>query len=403
MRDDRNINGPMKTVLTQTPRNTGRPSVNTSLPQRKFYRSRRSDSTPTEPSIDGRFFESTNYEAVFASVRPTAGSASWIRRNSVQPNNPLFFTDCKFEWEGISDDSLWRYGLNTTLLTPNVPASVISRARNSCLEKIRNTDLNFAVSAGEIRESVGTITSLLGDAVKLLRSIRHPIRSLSGVSVGSAKEIGTAASREYLRYMYGIRPIMSDIYGVSEGIQNGFVDLPLCEAVAKVRDESFSPEAWSGNKSPKVWLTGKAVRGCKVAVVFGVSNPTRYQLWRYGLTNPLALAWELTTLSFVIDWFTGIGNFLAGLQAPMGLVYKWGYETLYLENDLVLQEAIYENRFKTYLTIPVLEGVASTYYRTRAMKRTAGVGFPVPLPFFELKLNLSRALSLIALLTTRLG
>ena len=46
-------------------------------------------------------------------------------------------------------------------------------------------------------------------------------------------------------------------------------------------------------------------------------------------------AWELTTLSFVIDWFLPIGNFLAGLTAPLGTTFARGFVDKVFEADIM--------------------------------------------------------------------
>ena len=55
-----------------------------------------------------------------------------------------------------------------------------------------------------------------------------------------------------------------------------------------------------------------------------------FENWRAGLTLRPTLAWELTTLSFVVDYFLQIGNFLAALEASYlnnGITFLHGYET----------------------------------------------------------------------------
>jgi hypothetical protein len=201
--------------------------------------------------------------------------------------------------------------------------------------------------------------------------------------------------------MYGIKPIMSDAYAIAAGLENGFFDAPICVARSRILNPSFGPSTVPGTLPGKVWFTGTAKQGCIVEAQFSLENPTLYQLWRYGVTNPLSLAWELTTLSFVVDWFTGIGNWLSALQQPLGLKYLHGYETTFTELRLTRHENYYRSRISPTLTYPTEEGIGTSRIRTDCMRRTAGLGFPVPLPYFRVELNLSQVLSLIALLTAR--
>jgi len=127
-----------------------------------------------------------------------------------------------------------------------------------------------------------------------------------------------------------------------------------------------------------------------------VTDPTIYQLNRYGVANPLSLLWELTTLSFVVDWFTGIGDFLDSLTASFGLSYLWGYETRYVRGQFTVLHDM--------LTPPQYPISGDRYARCpvtlTSMRRYANPGFLPPPIYFRVDLNLNRVLSSIALLTT---
>lgn len=45
---------------------------------------------------------------------------------------------------------------------------------------------------------------------------------------------------------------------------------------------------------------------------------------RFGLTNPLEVAWELLPYSFVVDWFVPIGDYLSALDAPLRFKHRGG-------------------------------------------------------------------------------
>jgi hypothetical protein len=46
-----------------------------------------------------------------------------------------------------------------------------------------------------------------------------------------------------------------------------------------------------------------------------------------GLLNPATVAWELVPYSFIADWFVPVGDYLTGLTADCGLVFKGGSVT----------------------------------------------------------------------------
>lgn len=53
---------------------------------------------------------------------------------------------------------------------------------------------------------------------------------------------------------------------------------------------------------------------------------------RFGLLNPLSVAWELMPLSFVADWFLPIGSYLSGFDANLRFDVTSGYFGYKLES-----------------------------------------------------------------------
>jgi hypothetical protein len=55
-----------------------------------------------------------------------------------------------------------------------------------------------------------------------------------------------------------------------------------------------------------------------IRVQYKISDEFKSGLQKLGAMNPFALAWELMSYSFVVDWFTGMGDFLNSLDAYAG-------------------------------------------------------------------------------------
>lgn len=64
--------------------------------------------------------------------------------------------------------------------------------------------------------------------------------------------------------------------------------------------------------------------GAFVHLTYSLDEPVQQTLSQLGITNPLEIAWELTTLSFVVDWFLPIGNYLGALDAARGYSFIAG-------------------------------------------------------------------------------
>lgn len=349
---------------------------------RNSVRSSRSDPVSTSPLPDGSYGRPTTYEAIFGFTSSGPGECEF--QEGLGSTNPLYRT-WTHKWTGGSDWNTITHGCDAYGV-PAVPTVVISRARSAAIDAVRSNNLNLAVSIGEIRSTVRTIGSLLNDVANIVKRFRTLTPR--------------AIAREWLRYQYGIKPLMSDIFAACEIIQNG-LKVPAATLEVVRMDDSFMLPLPTTTRT----FFGSVRRGCEISYTYSVRNPQQFELWRYGVLSPLSLTWELTTLSFVVDWFTGVGSFLEGLEGPKGLDLFGGYQTLFLDNNFVVREQRHPNPVPfggpgnwIVVTKP---GWSEVAVRTKAMSRSVLNSFAAPLPYLDLGLNLNRTLSAVALIVSR--
>lgn len=208
----------------------------------------------------------------------------------------------------------------------------------------------------------------------------------------------TKIASRYLEFIYGIIPIMRDIHSTLSEFENGPFQRPVGIAKGYMRDYDFNSENYGTSSFPlrsNIYkVSGEFKRGVECQASYKVLNPTLYQMKNYGIENPLGIAWEVTTLSFVLDWFTGIGNFISALNAGFGLHYTEGYETNFLKIDAKLYHRMVP------AGIGVLEGSPDSMcgLTTTSMRRDSKPGFVPPPIYFRVDLNVSQVISSIALL-----
>lgn len=333
------------------------------------------------------------------------------------------------------------YGLRTG---PNFPTSSLNNLASELRAKALKSEWNLGQSVAELPETIGFII----DSMKLIASLLTAIRSgnarsygrllrdvLSGKTVKSRKfskfrqqlvDNGVLSNRAYtfaadgrfleaypvtgfdvskyhltrgslvkgtlkagatgwLVYQFAIMPLMNDIYQackfMSEGLQTPGAF--HARATATVPELGPPPPFWKQNKgaSDGKWSERRDLFG---EIFFSPANPTAYKLDQLGITNPLSIAWQLLPLSFVVDWFLPIGNFLSALSAPMGLSYHKGYRTSFQQWSLAVE----------YLPPNTYARVSGTSPKTSAMSRAFTrdlyLTFPVPAPYFRGFGNLSK-------------
>lgn len=349
-------------------------------------------------------------------IEPTVYSARYYVGTSYPYDYRYWNNASKYRCKGESTDvnftvhDMEVYGCNPSSKLPTVDGSIISACEQRCYEAVRNQNWNLGQSIGEIPETVAfvkqAILALIAfykffrsgryvDAVGQLDSVifnrynlqtakirgrkvaawyaKHDSEYRSRKLKSYAKSAAKNSANAWLINKFAIQPLLSDIYSVCKLASEGMNSPGGFRAFAEMEDPLPPPPVkagvydWGGGWSSK--------RGVKVEFAFKVDNPGLFDLDRYGVLDPLAIAWELVPLSFVVDWFVPIGNFLDSLQRPFGLRFDWGYRTLYLEFGLVQKF----NMHSTFIdgNLPVYGG------KLDAMSRQIYISFPNPVPYFR--------------------
>lgn len=145
-----------------------------------------------------------------------------------------------------------------------------------------------------------------------------------------AKKGRPSLSNEALAVQLGWKPLLSDVYSYAELLASTASDPP------RYKVTTSRSHRWSGAFGPDEFWEGVnchrrefGVHTVKYVYVFTGSEGVIPTLARLGVTNPLSWLWELTTLSFVVDWFLKIGDFIDALDATVGLTFEKGCKTTF--------------------------------------------------------------------------
>jgi hypothetical protein len=165
----------------------------------------------------------------------------------------------------------------------------------------------------------------------LLKSLRK------AVPTGKRSDLQKSISEVWLAYRYGIKPLVSDIAGVLKGM-NG--------AIGKIR-KTYRANGFIDSKSFEKlqWLS------TTYGMDIGVNYTDRYTVrctsidefdasvaFNIGLSSKglITLPWELTKYSFVIDWFTNIGDWLGAITPSLGFNQLGSCISILREKDLTI-------------------------------------------------------------------
>lgn len=130
------------------------------------------------------------------------------------------------------------------------------------------------------------------------------------------KEVNAA----YLQYVYGLKPLLNDL------------DATL-QVLDKPRDFSWDIQTNGVDFIDYVEKrSGKDIRQhikchARIAGTVTCTNPNWHKAQSLGLTNPVALAYELIPFSFIFDYIYDVGSFLSAFDDMLGIKLTDAYVT----------------------------------------------------------------------------
>lgn len=233
-------------------------------------------------------------------------------------------------------------------------------------------------------------------------SLRHGVALQKSARNAKRSAMGRLdfASNAWLEMTYGWKPLLSEIDNAARDLAYGWeaenADFRIhgsgsatgsSELVNTSRFSADDINVFRAEQSVRVGYT------CHVKVI----DPTWRALSALGILNPLEIGWELMPYSFVVDWFMPMGNWVASLDALVGLQFVDGSRS--------------ERRTQVYSGVTVPDATiggeiwpSPVHYQAsqKSFKRTVLAG-PPPNDFIRMKafseaMSMSHSVSAIALL-----
>lgn len=252
------------------------------------------------------------------------------QRNVGRYRNGPYAGEVNFVWNGPSDTKL-------VADTSGEKAFQVQRA----LANLGSGPLDAGVAIAELDSTIDTIKKNLnrlsdGLYAATIGDLDHADRTLGlDMKVRDREMIRSLpksqrASRLWLEYSLGIVPILSDIYGAIDLYHKGLREkghtVGGASGQKQIRKDLYQPQpprlAGSSTTRDNIGSMSQIEMWPPVsrATIRGkVRNPTLANLQALGFLNPLALAWEKTPLSWLVDYVIPIGDLLRTMTATAGL------------------------------------------------------------------------------------
>lgn len=234
---------------------------------------------------------------------------------------------CKGNWMSYAMRSTMNYYWWYRTPMHNYSAYLVSAARIKAANKRLDNAYAGGVFLGELKESLSMLINPLKGGLKLLRN-----------GFKRSKKFRTKARRKeylsswWLEARYGWMPLASDISEIHQriclGVQRSSKFFTTHgserEEKALVTRGAFAPSSmWQvGYVRVETWKTRiRSTHGWNYVV--GHENGELMSLMGLHYHDIPGIAWELVPLSFVVDWWFKVGDFLQYLR-PTPYLYKQG-------------------------------------------------------------------------------
>lgn len=273
----------------------------------------------------------------------------------------------------------------------------ITSLRNRALDKLNDKVRGGLDLAVDIAEA--------GKTLKMLR-LSEQVVDLTSTFVRRFGVI-KVASKAWLAYQYGVKPLLNSIYGLAE--ENIRVVINETERFrVRATDSSWRPNGiWLMNAntmSSNLFPFSGGTQKCSYTIGMDLRTD-QHDISRFSSLNPVSLAWELLPLSFVADWFLNVGGYLRNLETYLinNNKFRSGYETFLAVGDHSI------NWYRSGGPLPEwgISGYTNTYQGTvksMFIQRKILNSYPAPtLPSFKAVLGSSRLLSAASLLGVMLS
>lgn len=213
-----------------------------------------------------------------------------------------------------------------------------AQLRMKLLRKMRGMEFNVPVAIAEAGSAIGMITKRATDLVSILRGLRRmdprPLLRAAGLSEKSksarrykshvGRDPSGAAADLWLEARYGWMPLLADCHSAVNVVMDT-VDRPI-DRTSIVRALVKGEEDQNvQNVSMGTFLsdTYRHVSDSRVGVWRFVPKSGYYPA-RFGVLNPLTVAWEVVPFSFVADWFLPISDYLASFDTSFRVDHSGG-------------------------------------------------------------------------------
>lgn len=207
--------------------------------------------------------------------------------------------------------------------------NLIAQACTSALANVRRPELSGLVSIAEMRSTVQSLVNPLNGALRFLaRNVPSNKKRRKPKSRKELKATLKDVSDQHLTIIFGLMPFISDVQSTLKALE-AIEPVPV-RFTAHGSASAFGKNSGAGtdllnDDGNNTTYLDHAEEVSKTVTV------RAYQLYEasVSLQNAMGLSvkdvpqalWQTATLSFVVDWFVNVGDYIAALTPQEGINY----------------------------------------------------------------------------------
>lgn len=282
--------------------------------------------------------------------------------------------------------------------------NLLNRAEVECLNKARDQKLDLGETLVDLDRTVMMVGRRAGQVISAYRHARagrlHEAARVLGLGKKQITNRGVkgnlkAIAEGWLELQYGWKPLLNDIHDGIKFANEGFSKKPEIATVTRrlsdrlpfIERDAYDL-TWAKEK-----LTPNVTAYIETKYRFKLADANLAYLTGIGLDNPAYIAWVALPMSFVVDWFVPVSDWLSALSAPLGLTFVSGYSTFKSEGTIeYVRERMYNSSAET--DVQAAKGRTDFVF----LKRIVYGSFPIPKLYFRFPFsNWERVASAVAL------
>lgn len=196
---------------------------------------------------------------------------------------------------------------------------------------VDESELAALASLGEMPETVAWINSLLYRGVRLLKFFRKKKSILEALKGQTTKQRIDAVSNLWLELRYAVRPLVFEMRQAVEALQAAIRrntrktgrGLHKTETLLKSSNVQVCHQM-----NLNVQCISRLTNEYRTGVLYTIDEDINGILAIWGLDKPLEAIYELTFLSFMLDWFFNVGDIISAWSPKAGLtpLISWASE-----------------------------------------------------------------------------